>query len=163
MKINLENIQDISHFGLKILCDGHVTVQGMLNYNRLKMRLFLCDAYVTEQKIKVSSSINFLFDCITSCTTKKVINNSFSIRCLFDGYLTESVSYAHSGNRAYLIGGSSMGLKTNSYALFSGITLYDSYWTELLFNSNGNLGKARQLFGDKAEKFINEINQVLTA
>lgn len=33
MKINLENIQGIYHFGLKILCDGHVTVQGMLNNN----------------------------------------------------------------------------------------------------------------------------------
>jgi hypothetical protein len=129
MKINLENIQDISHFGLKILCDGHVTVQGMLNNNRLKMRLFLCDSYVTEQKIKISSSIIFSFDCITSCTTKMVVNNSLSMRCLFYGYLTESVRYSHSGNRAYLTGGSSMGLMTNPNTLFSGTPLFHSYLT----------------------------------
>jgi hypothetical protein len=68
VKINRENMQDIFHFGLKILCDG----------------------YVTEQQIKAFSFLNFLFDWKNSCTIKKVVKHLFSRTCLFDGYLTEN-------------------------------------------------------------------------
>jgi hypothetical protein len=163
MKINLENIQGIFHFGLKILCDGHVTVQGMLNNNRLKMRLFLCDAYVTEQKIKISSSINLLFGFITSCTTKMVINNSFSMGCLFDGYLTESVSYAHLAQLACLTGSNLRQSQSSLNDLFSSISLFNNNWNEVPFNSNGNLGIAHKLFGYKTEEIINELNEALAA
>jgi hypothetical protein len=114
MKINLENMQGIFHFGLKILCDGP----------------FLYDGYVTEQKIKILSGINFLFDWKSSSTTKKVLNDSFSINCLFDGYLTEITSYPHFEQMAYLTGGCLAGCKTNQNALFSSISLFDGYLTE---------------------------------
>ncbi|MFN9652673.1 MAG: hypothetical protein ACK56P_07735 [Chitinophagales bacterium] len=130
MKINLENMQGIFHFGLKILCDGYVTAQGLLKDNRLKINPFLYDGYVTEQKIKILSGINFLFDWKSSSTTKKVLNDSFSINCLFDGYLTEITSYPHFEQMAYLTGGCLAGCKTNQNALFSSISLFDGYLTE---------------------------------
>jgi hypothetical protein len=34
-----------------------------------------------------------LFDQKPSCPTKKVVNGSFTMNCLFDGYLTEQTSY----------------------------------------------------------------------
>jgi hypothetical protein len=113
----------------------------MLNNNRLKMRLFLCDAYVTEQKIKILSGINFLFDCITSWTTKNVINNSFSMRCLFNGYLTESIGYPHLAQMACLTGSVLKGLKTYLNALFTRLSLFTGYLIELHFNAHGGLSK----------------------
>jgi hypothetical protein len=83
-------MQGIFHFGLKILCDGYVTEQGMFRVNQLKFKLFLCDGYVTEQRIKIFSLLNFLFDWKTASTTKKLVNTLLSNDSLFDGYLTEN-------------------------------------------------------------------------
>jgi hypothetical protein len=56
-----------------------------------------------------------LFDWKTTRAIEKVISDSFSISCLFDGYLT---------------GIGSVKLKTNLNALFSHISSFDAYLTE---------------------------------
>jgi len=173
MKINLENMQGIFHFGLKILCDGYVTAQGLLKDNRLKINPFLYDGYVTEQKIKILSGINFLFDWKSSSTTKKVLNDSFSINCLFDGYLTEITSYPHFEQMAYLTGGCLAGCKTNQNALFSRINrmkrlddfgkLHSKKIKAIPPSSIIKVQTMWQLFGDKTEDIINELNEALAA
>lgn len=45
-----------------------------------------------------------LFDWKTTGSTKLVVNDSFSMNCLFDGYLTGSTSYPHFARIAYLTG-----------------------------------------------------------
>jgi hypothetical protein len=71
-----------------------------------------------------------LFDWKTASTSKKVINKSFSMICLFDSYLTESTSYPHFGQGAYLTGKSLQVSKTYPNTLFSSISLLDGYLTE---------------------------------
>lgn len=70
-----------------------------------------------------------LFDWKTARATNKLVNSSFSMNYLFDGYLTEPASYPHFEQMAYLTGGSSLGFKTYTNALFSGISLFDGYLT----------------------------------
>ncbi len=160
MKINLENMQGIFHFGLKILCDGYVTAQGLLKDNRLKINPFLYDGYVTEQKIKILSGINFLFDWKSSSTTKKVLNDSFSINCLFDGYLTEITSYPHFEQMAYLTGGC---LINRMKRLDDFGKLHSKKIKAIPPSSIIKVQTMWQLFGDKTEDIINELNEALAA
>ena len=41
----------IFHFGLKILCDGHVTVSPFSKLKLLKINTFLCDGHVIDKNL----------------------------------------------------------------------------------------------------------------
>ncbi len=71
-----------------------------------------------------------LFDWKTSGSTKLIVNASFSMNCLFDGYLTGATSYPHFARMAYLTGNEPGNKKTCSNALFYSTSLFDGYLTE---------------------------------
>lgn len=71
-----------------------------------------------------------LFDQKTTSSTKKVINNSFSINCLFDCYLTELTSYQQLTIRAYLTKKQLHKKKNNINNLHSVFYSFDGYLTE---------------------------------
>lgn len=72
----------------------------------------------------------FLIDWKTTRVRKYVINNSFSTSCLFDRYLTGTITYPHFGHMAYLTERIIAVSKTYLNPLFSSISLFDGYLTE---------------------------------
>lgn len=76
-----------------------------------------------------------LFDWETPSSRKKVDNALLVRICLFDGYLTQLISYSHFGFRAYLTEKSTAATKKVVSYLISSICLFDGHLTETpLFN-----------------------------